>query len=244
MPRTVAIVQARTGSTRLPAKVLQPLRGRAMVLWVVERAARIPGVDDTVVAIPDLVEDDELAAVLAAAGRRTIRGPGQDVLRRYALAAAQTDAEVVVRITADCPLLSPEVSGAVLAAFAEGGWDYASNTLERTWPQGLDTEVVARDALDRADREATAPEEREHVTLGIWRHPERYGLRSVRGETDLSGLRWTVDEADDLRLVKRIYEELAPSGPNFEVPEILALLSRHPELAAMNAGVAQREFHR
>jgi spore coat polysaccharide biosynthesis protein SpsF len=215
-----------------------------MVLRVAERVSRIPGVDETVIAIPDLGEDDELASVLGSAGLWTIRGPGSDVLRRYSMAAAETQADVVVRITADCPLLSPQVSGLVLAAFEEGGCDYASNTLERTWPRGLDTEVLAREALDRADREVTKPEEREHVTLGIWRRPERFRLKSVRGQEDLSSLRWTVDEADDLRFVERIYDALAGAQPAFDVPDVLALLARQPELAQLNANVAQREFRR
>jgi spore coat polysaccharide biosynthesis protein SpsF len=228
----------------LPGKVLRSLAGRAMVLRVTERVSQIPGIDEIVVAIPDLGEDDELASLLLSAGVRTIRGPGSDVLRRYAMAAAETQADVVVRITADCPLLSPQVSGAVLAMFADGGCDYASNTLERTWPRGLDTEVLAREALDRAHREVTKPEEREHVTLGIWRHPERFRLRSVRGEKDLSNLRWTVDEAYDLRFVERIYDALAGAKPDFDVPDILALLARQPELAQLNSNVAQREFRR
>lgn len=230
------------GSERLPGKVLRPLGGRPMVLRVVERAALIPGIEETAAAIPDLPEDDELADVLADARVRVVRGPSADVLHRYVIAAAATSAEVVVRITADCPLLSPSVSGRVVEAFAEGSWDYASNTLDRTWPRGLDTEVVSRDVLEGIDRSAATAAEREHVTAAVWRHPDRFRLRSVRGDTDLSRLRWTVDTQQDLRLVERIYDELAVSRPDFDLPEILALLERQPELARINSGVAQREF--
>jgi spore coat polysaccharide biosynthesis protein SpsF len=244
MPRAVAIVQARTGSSRLPAKVLHPLAGRAMVLRVVDRAARIPGIEEVVAAIPDIPQDDELASVLLGAGVRTIRGPADDVLHRYKVAAVQTRAEVVVRITADCPLLSPHVSGTVLAAFTEGSWDYASNTLERSWPRGLDTEVLSREVLERIDQMVTDADEREHVTPAVWRHPDLYRIRFVRGEIDLSGLRWTVDEPDDLRLVKHIYQALVALQPDFDLPDILELLARQPELTEMNAGVAQKELGR
>jgi len=216
----------------------------ALVLRVLDRAARIPAVDEAVAAIPDIAQDDELASVLAAAGIRTLRGPADDVLHRYQLAAAQTSADIVVRITADCPLLSPRVSGLVLAAFNEGSWDYASNTLERTWPRGLDTEVLSRDVLEQIDREATAADEREHVTPPIWRHPDRFRLRAVRSDTDLSGLRWTVDEADDLRLVEDIYQAVANSSPDFDIPEILELLARRPTIARINERVMQKNLGR
>jgi spore coat polysaccharide biosynthesis protein SpsF len=213
-----------------------------MVLRVLDRAARIPAVDEVVAAIPDIAQDDELASLLAVAGVRTLRGPADDVLHRYQLAAEQTSADIVVRITADCPLLSPRVSGLVLAAFNESSWDYASNTLERTWPRGLDTEVFSRDVLERIDREATTADEREHVTPAIWRHPDRFRLRAVHGTTDLSALRWTVDEVDDLRLVEAIYQALARSSEDFDITEILELLDRRPTIARINEQVTQKDL--
>ena len=238
--RVVAIIQARVGSTRLPGKALLPLAGRPMVLHVAERAMRIPGVDAVVVATPDGPEDAPLRDLLDASGITWSSGPLEDVLRRYALAAASAEAEVVVRITSDCPLLSPAVSGRVVAAFLDGDADYASNTLERTWPRGMDTEVFARSALDLVDGLATEPYEREHVTPAIWQHPERFGLRSVRNETDLSGLRLTVDTPEDLALVEAIFAELGRE--DVELDDVVALLARRPELAALNAGVAQKEL--
>ncbi|HEX3265836.1 MAG TPA: glycosyltransferase family protein [Candidatus Limnocylindrales bacterium] len=240
MPRVVAIVQARMGSTRLPGKVLLPLAGRPMVLHVAERAARIPGVDGVLVATPDGPDDAPLQDVLGANGIDWVSGPSDDVLRRYAIAAAAADADVVVRITSDCPLLSPVVSGRVVAAFLEGGADYASNTLQRTWPRGMDTEVLGREALDAVDAAATEPFEREHVTPAIWQHPERFRLRSVRGSEDLSQLRLTVDTAEDFQLVETVFETLGRD--DVELDEVLGLLRRRPDLAALNAGVAQKEL--
>ncbi len=241
MPRIVAILQARMGSTRLPGKVLLPLAGRPMVLWVVDRARRIAGVDEVRAAIPDLAEDDGLLGVLEADGVPVTRGPSDDVLHRYVMAADASDADVIVRITADCPLLSPRVSSEVLRAFGEGAWDYASNTLDRTWPRGLDTEVVRADLLRELDRGSRSPGEREHVTAAVWRHPDDFRLRSVRGPEDHSDLRWTVDTERDLALIERIYAALAgDSDGHFEVDDVLALLDREPGLRQMNADVPQK----
>jgi spore coat polysaccharide biosynthesis protein SpsF len=239
MARVVAIVQARVGSTRLPGKVLRELAGRPMVLQVVERARRIADVDEVLVAIPDLAEDDVLAQTLEHVAIPFVRGPGDDVLHRYTLASAAAAADVVVRITADCPLLSPTVSGRVVDAFLERRPDYASNTLERTWPRGLDTEVVLRSTLEGLDADPRSVAEREHVTAAIWQHPERYRLWSVRGEQDLSALRWTVDTEDDFRLIEEIYRELGDRD-GFDIGDILALLERRPELRTWNAHVEQK----
>ena len=228
------------GSTRLPGKVLRPLAGRPMVLHVVERAMRIPGVDAVVVATPEGPDDEPLRAVLGASGIATSQGPLDDVLRRFAVTAAAAEADIIVRVTADCPLLSPAVAGRVVSAFLEGECDYASNTLERSWPRGMDTEVLSRATLDRLDASATEPYEREHVTPAAWQHPERFRLRSVRNDVDLSNVRLTVDTAEDLRLVETIFETLGRD--DVELDEVLALLAHRPDLAAMNAGVAQKEL--
>lgn len=238
--RVVAIIQARMGSTRLPGKVLEPIGGRPMLAHVVERAMRIRGVDGAIVAIPDLAEDDVLAAAATELGTPVVRGPADDVLARYVMAldAAGPATDAIVRITADCPLLSPSVSGRVVAALADA--DYASNTLDRTYPRGLDTEAIRADILRLAAHEARSAAEREHVTPFIWRRPERFRLGSVRDGVDRSHLRWTVDVPEDLEAVRAIHAELGP-GP-FDVEAILELLDRRPDLATMNAGVEQKRI--
>ena len=236
--RTVVVIQARIGSSRLRGKVLADIGGRPMIAHVIERASRIEGITDVVVAIPDLTEDDSLASVIRSIGAPVVRGSSDNVLDRYLTALDATDADVVVRVTADCPLLSPSVSSAVVAAYAQGDADYASNTLERTYPRGLDTEVVSAEALRIAGREATDPAEREHVTPFVWRRPERFALRSVRAATDRSALRWTVDVEVDLALVRAIHDELGSEA--FDIEEILDVIERRPELATRNAGVAQK----
>lgn len=237
------IIQARLGSTRLPGKVAREICGRPMLAWVVERARRIEGVDRTVVAIPDRASDDPLARLVRRLpGAELHRGPEEDVLRRYLEAARAVRAETIVRVTSDCPLLCPSVSSRVVAEFAghRGSCDYAANTLDRTYPRGLDTEVLSIDALERAHRDARTPAEREHVTLHLVRRPDRFRLRSVTAATDHSDLRWTVDTEADLDLVTRIYEALQPGRPDFDYPEILACLERHPEWSEINRHVRQK----
>ena len=233
----VAVVQARMGSTRLPGKVLMPLAGEPMVTHVLHRAQAISGVDTVVAALPDLTEDDVLAATCQRSGALVIRGSAHDVLARYSKAAQATDAEIVVRLTADCPFLSPAISAHVLSRF--GNCDYASNTLERTYPRGLDTEVFTRRALDTANREASHPTEREHVTPFIYRRPDRFALMSVRNDYDRSDHRWTVDTADDMTFAVAVYDSL---GPQFEMEDVFSLLLRSPELRALNSSSQQKEL--
>ena len=212
-----------------------------MFVRVLERAMRIHGVHAVVAAIPDEPEDDRLAALATATGIEVFRGSSSDVLSRYVGAAHAAQASVVMRITADCPLLSPSVSGRVLEAFGTGSSDYASNTIRRTWPQGLDTEVVRTTALERADRETRDATDREHVTRYVWRHPDRFALRSVEHEgPDLSANRWTVDEPADLQFAQAIYDELWDGNRDFDLQDVLDLLDRRPELTAINRTVRQR----
>jgi len=239
--KCVAIIQARLGSTRLPGKVLLPLAGKPMIARVVERARRVPGLDEVVVATTDLPVDDPLVDCLAMLGVATCRGSEADVLDRYYQAAMVAHADVVVRITADCPLLSPRVSGRVLAELLAHRdlCDYASNAQVRTFPRGLDTEAFTFPALARAHAEAHTPAEREHVTPYLYRSG-KFRLRDVADSLDHSDLRWTVDTPADFELVRRIYEALAPDNPAFEYEEVLELLSRYPDWSDLNRDVPQK----
>lgn len=239
----IVIIQARIGSTRLTGKVLRPLAGRPMVGHVISRAARIPGIDGVVVAIPELPEDDPLAAYLSTVPEtEVVRGPSEDVLARYLLAASIHRAQTIIRITADCPLLCPEISGRVLREFGRSAaTDYASNTLERTYPRGLDTEVVSRRALEVAGREAARIADREHVTPFIWRQPERFVLQGVRDRQNNSDLRWTVDTEEDLRLVARLCDAFAEARAEPDYEDLLTYARLHPELASINREVRQKE---
>jgi spore coat polysaccharide biosynthesis protein SpsF len=241
--RVAAVIQARLGSTRLPGKVLRGICSEPMIAHVVRRVRRLERIDWVGVAIPDTAGDDPLAEHLATLeGVAVTRGPEDDVLARYVAAAEVARADAVVRITADCPLLCPSVSQRVVDAFIErtGECDYASNTLDRTFPRGLDTEVVSVAVLRTAHREASETADREHVTRFIWSRPERFRLHSVTDIRDRSHLRWTVDTKEDLALVSRIYEALRAHQPNFDYPEILDCIAAHPEWLELNRHVPQK----
>lgn len=217
--RSVAVVQARLGSTRLPGKVLMPLAGRPVLDHVVTRVAAAQRIDEVVVATSVLPGDDEIADHCKARGWACVRGSESDVLSRYALAVREFDAEVVARVTSDCPLFSPRILDDMLAAFDPDSMDYMStNWPERSFPVGLDCEVVRGDALLAIAETATDAYDREHVTAHFYRNPDRFRLAGHRCAKPLAHLRITLDTPED-------YQRL------------VALLERHPELADPTADV-------
>jgi glutamate-1-semialdehyde 2,1-aminomutase len=242
--RSVAIIQARMGSTRLPGKVLAPL-GRMPVLgWVVRAAQAIPGVDAVVVATGSSAENDPIAAWCASARVAAMRGPDEDVLARYALAAREARADIVLRLTADCPLLDPAVCGQVLHLVASGCADYASNVDPATWPDGLDCEAFTADALFAADRLAGGAPEREHVTPFM--RADRARLRNAPLVCPLPGLaaeRWTLDTPGDMEFLQGIASRLGAAAPPSFV-EVLALLRACPELRRPPSEVRNAGFAR
>ena len=215
----LAVIQARTGSTRLPGKVLADLGGKPMLRFMVDRLEDL-NADRLVVATSDLPNDDRVEAVAEAAGVGCVRGPEQDVLGRFALALRSYPADTVVRMTADCPLIDPSVVNELIELFRRTGADYASNSLVRTYPVGLDAEVLTAAALETADHEAVDPVEREHVTPFIYRRPARFRLAALRQDRLLGQERWTVDTADDLDHVRQIVSQLRP-GTNPDWRELL-----------------------
>jgi len=237
--RTVAIVQARMGSTRLPGKVMLPLLGEPVLTRVMRRAARARTLDEVVVATTTLAEDDAIVALAAAEGWPVVRGSETDLLDRYLVAARAHDAEVVVRITSDCPLIDPDVIDATVRAFRAADVDYASNTLEPpTYPRGLDVEVVARAALERGGREDADPSWREHATPYLYRHPELFRLLRVPADDHHADVRWTLDTPEDYQLIGRIYE--AFGRDDFSWREALAVVDANPPWASINSGVTQK----
>lgn len=226
---TVAILQARMASTRMPGKVLAPLAGRPMILQQIDRIRRARSLDGLVVATSVDPSDDVLVDALTTEGVDVVRGPQHDVLARYIAVLDQRDADAVVRLTADCPLISPAVIDQVVSAFRVGGADYVSNTMTPTFPDGLDVEVVRASVLREVASTATDPPEREHVTLGVYRRHDHYRVENVRGVKDLSDLRWTVDTPEDYAFVAAVYDELYAANADFDLPDVLAYLEQHPE---------------
>jgi spore coat polysaccharide biosynthesis protein SpsF len=236
-----AIIQARMGSSRLPGKVLMDISGRPMLWHIIDRVRRAEMVDETAVATSYNALDDAIAAFCEQEGILCFRGSENDVLDRYYRTAKCIDAESIVRITADCPLIDPLVLSKVIATFLDRRCDYASNTIERTYPDGLDTEVFSLETLEKAWHEAKLKSEREHVTPYIWKNGNLFKLCPVKQDSNLSNLRWTIDQPEDLEFVRKVYEHLYQPGEVFFIGEIVKLLERHPELLEINKGFESNE---
>ncbi len=235
----LVVLQARMGSRRLPGKMLMPIvDGRGALALMVERIRACAAVDDLVVATTVAPEDDALQKECSRLGVKCYRGSIEDVLDRMARAAdLYPQAETIVRLTGDCPLHDPAVIARVIEAHLEGGADYTSNVAPPTFPDGLDVEVISRAALMAASREASLPPEREHVTPFIRNRPQRFPARNVRCEEDHSAMRWTLDEVEDLEMIRRVYAELASHGTLFGMRAVLDLLACQPEITASNANI-------
>jgi len=238
-----AVVQARMGSSRLPGKTLADIGGRPMLGRLVDRARLIPGVEQVVIATTDRPADAAILRFAEAEGLPASAGSEQDVLDRIYRAASRFGVSVIVRVTPDCPMLDPEVSGRVLAEFRRlaGRVDYVSNVHPPTFPDGLDTEVFSRDALEAAWREARLASDREHVTPYIWRQPGRFRLGNVENANDLSALRWTVDTEADLGFARAVYAALEGQSGVFGMERVLHVLESRPELRLLNAGQRRNE---
>ena len=220
----LTILQARMSSTRLPGKVLRPLLGRPMMARQVERLRRARRLGRLVVATSTNAEDDAVAGTALEIGCEAFRGPLHDVLGRYHGALqALGPAEHVVRVTADCPLTDWSVIDACIALHLELGADYTSNTVDRTYPKGLDVEIVRADLLGMAHREGQDPYEREHVTPFFYRRPERFRIAQLTQAVDQNLLRWTVDTPADFTFTEAVYAALHPAKPAFDTADILAL---------------------
>jgi len=229
----VAIIQARMGSSRLPGKSMADIEGRPMLWHVIQRVKRARLVDRVVVATSTEALDDAIENMCRENNVLCYRGREQDVLDRYYGAARAEKAGTVVRITADCPLIDPEVIDRVLRRFQQGDLDYVSNNMVRSYPDGLDTEVCSFSALEKAWHEATRASEREHVTPYL-----RSGkFRTANVESEMTALyqhyRWTVDEVEDLGFIRAVYRAMRGKEV-FGMKEVLALLEQHPELEKMN----------
>lgn len=240
----LAVLQARMSSSRLPDKVLQPILGKPMLLRQIERTSRSCEIDRLVVATSTDASDDPLAVVCQEAGIDCFRGALADVLDRFVQAARPHQPALVVRLTGDCPLADPALIDQVIRFFDDGDYDYASNRTPPSFPDGLDVEVVRFTCLEQAAREAVLPSHREHVTPFLRAHPERYRLGNVTQAVDLSHLRWTVDEPEDLEFVRLVYERLYPAKPDFTTENILNLIEREPEIQAINSRFARNEGSR
>jgi spore coat polysaccharide biosynthesis protein SpsF len=243
-PRTVAIIQARMASSRLPGKVLADLGGQPALAWMTRRAGRANFIHEVAVATTTDPGDDPVAAWCDANGVPVYRGSMHDVLDRYLAAARQFNAEVVVRLTGDCPFIDPQMLDEDLTTFLEHRppLDFAANRLpgDRTVPIGLDTEICTFAALERAGREAKEPHHREHVMPYFYENPQVFNILHIRRQQDTGHLRWTLDTPEDLDFLRAIVAHFPDD--TFTWLDVLNLVQDRPELGEINAGVRHKDY--
>jgi spore coat polysaccharide biosynthesis protein SpsF len=237
--RVVAIIQARMGSTRLPGKVLMDLGGATVLARVVQRTRAATLLDEVVVATSLLPADDVTVQECQRLSVACFRGDEEDVLARYYRAAQEFGADAIVRITADCPLIDPELIDATVRAFLEQKPDYASNSLVVTYPRGLDVEIFTAQALEQAWSSATETYQRTHVTPYLYENQGLFKVVSLTADGDYSEYRWTLDTAEDLGLIRAIYAHFE-QNPSIPWRDVLRLMESRPELAEMNSQVRQK----
>ncbi len=237
----LAILQARVSSARLPGKVLKPILGKPMLQHQIERTLRSKKIDKLILATSEDPSDDELEKLCQKINLPCYRGALNDVLDRYYQAALLYNPKHIVRLTGDCPLIDPFIMDQVFEFYLAGGYDYATNSLDLTFPDGLDVEIFSFSSLKKAWINASLPSEREHVTQYICNHPEIFIVGDFKADQNLSSHRWTVDEIQDFKFVTRIYEALYPDKSDFDMNDILEFLSRHPEVLMINHGIERNE---
>lgn len=237
--RVVAIIQARMGSTRLPGKVLKDVGGTTALARVISRVRHVRSISDIVVATSIQPPDDAIVGECRRLKATVYRGDEHDVLDRYYHAAVSAHADCVVRITADCPLIDPEISNWVVESFLEKRPEFASNALERSFPRGLDTEVIALPALERAWRDAKEPYQRVHVTPYFYQNPALFRILSLRGNHDFSHQRWTLDTPEDLEFLQTVFSRFQGQD-DFSWRDVLSLMEREPNLAEINSKITQK----
>jgi spore coat polysaccharide biosynthesis protein SpsF (cytidylyltransferase family) len=244
----VAIVQARMGSSRLPGKVLEPVAGQPMLWHIVDRLRHTPGLAKVVVATSTAASDEPVRALCVELGVPCVAGSELDVLDRFHQAAVAHDADPVLRVTADCPFVDPDVVGRVLALYQRGGHDYTAAATggvafydrRPKFPDGLDVECFSFAALGTAHRDTQVRSDREHVTPYLYR-TKRFRVELVPCDVDRGGLRWTVDHPADLELVRRVYAALYRPDRPFGMQDILDLIDAQPELARLNEAFVGHE---
>lgn len=228
------------GASRFPGKPLKEVLGKPLLFYQIERLKRVSHADQIVVATTLHERDDAIVEFCHRMNVDVFRGSENDVLERYYLAAKQFHADVVVRITGDCPLIDPEIVDRVIQYFLINKFDYVSNSLVRTYPRGMDVEVLSFKSLEKARKLAKAEPEREHVTLFVYRHPEMFTLGNVANEKDESRHRWTVDTAEDFELVRNFIESLYPKKPTFLMSDLLNEIKAHPDWFYINSHIQQK----
>jgi len=234
----IAIIQARMGSNRLPGKVMLDISGKPMLWHVINRVKHAKNIDNIVVATTNLTEDEQIIQLTDAIGVYHCAGSENDVLDRYYQAALKYGGDVIVRVTADCPLIDPDIIDNAIEFFLTHEYDFIGNTIKPTFPDGLDTWIFSFDALKLAWEQASLASDREHVTTYIINNPNLFKIKNYKNSADLSKMRWTVDEDPDLEFVRKVYKNLYIENDNiFKMEDILELIKKKPELSKLNVGI-------
>lgn len=239
--KIVAIIQARMGSARLPVKVMMNILDKPMLWHVISRVKHANMLNDIVVATTTLNKDKQILELASEMGVKSYAGSKDDVLDRYYQAAIINKADVIVRITADCPLADPKVIDEVVRFYLDNDFDYVSTSIEPTYPDGIDVEVFSFDSLKKAWNEAKFSSEREHVTPYIWKNPGIFKIKNYKNNENISYMRWSVDEERDLEFVREIYTNLYMDGNIFYMEDVINLLKKHPELVDINKDIIRNE---
>ncbi|WP_430788226.1 cytidylyltransferase domain-containing protein [Virgibacillus flavescens] len=240
--KVAAIIQARMGSTRLPGKVLKKVLKKPLLAYQLERVQRSNYLNEILVATTDQNKDDAIVSFCQNYGLSVFRGSETDVLTRYYNAADYVKADVIVRLTSDCPLIDPNQIDKVIERYHSHNHplQYVSNTLKRTLPRGMDTEVFSIQALQKAYEKAESKTDREHVTRYIVNNPQLFKLSNVSNSINYSHHRWTVDTIEDFSLIKKIIETLYPAHPFFSLEDVIELLEKNPKWQLINSHVQQK----
>lgn len=242
--KTEIYVQARMGSTRLPGKVMLPVLNKTLLEYLLERLADVKEADTIAILTTTNPADDNIVSFCKERNILCYRGSEENVLERYFEVAKKRKPDAIIRITSDCPLIDPDIVDKTIKAYKENfpSYDYVSNSLEHTFPRGLDVEVFSYTALEETFKNAIREDEKEHVTPYIYRHPEKFKLKNIYSDQDLSSLRLTVDTKEDFKLIRLILEHLYPQKPHFRLRDILELLRNHPNWIEINANIQQKKL--
>jgi len=242
MPKTTVMIQARLGSSRLPQKVLAKIQGKSVIWHVINRVKKIKNVEQ-IVLITTTNDSDKILLDIAKQQRVFgFTGSETDVLKRHYDCAVKFNADPIIRITSDCPLIDPKLSSDILQFYLDNNFDYVSNTINSTFPDGLDTEIFSFKALKKAHLQSKLPLEREHVTTYFIKNIKKFKIYNYSNITNLSTFRWTVDQIEDLKFVRKIYQYAKPKTI-FSMNTILKILQNHPALSDINTHILRNEGH-
>lgn len=240
--KIVAIIQARMGSTRLPGKILKEVNNRPLLSYQLERLNTSEYINQIVIATTIKKQDYIIEKFCNDKKIPVYRGSESDVLARYYEAALEFKADIIVRITSDCPIIDAKVVDRTIKYFVEHEYDYVSNTIDRTYPRGMDTEVFSFKALEKAYIESFLNRDREHVTAYFYSNPQKFKIGSVKNESNFSKYRWTVDTVEDFELIKLIIEKLYKENPHFTMNEAISLMEQNPNWYKINEHIEQKKI--